>query len=57
MLLTGKPATGTARAVDLAALDRLPGLPRISRADVAAFLLEAAVNGSWSRRTAVLTTG
>ncbi|MER6154285.1 hypothetical protein ABT147_01945 [Streptomyces sp. NPDC001868] len=57
VLLTAKPASGTARAVDLAALDRLPGPPRISRADVAAFLLEAAVNGSWSRRTAVLTAG
>ncbi|MFH0176480.1 NAD(P)-dependent oxidoreductase [Streptomyces cacaoi] len=57
VLLTNKPATGDVRAVDLTALDRLPGLPRISRADVAAFLLDAAVEGSWSRRTAVLTTG
>ncbi|MFF3380402.1 NAD(P)-dependent oxidoreductase [Streptomyces sp. NPDC002680] len=57
VLLTNKPATGDVRAIDLTALDRLPGLPRISRADVAAFLLEAAVTGSWSRRTAVLTTG
>jgi putative NADH-flavin reductase len=57
VLLTDKPATGAVHAVDLTALDRLPGLPRISRADVAAFLLEAAVEGSWSRRTAVLTAG
>jgi putative NADH-flavin reductase len=57
VLLTNKPATGDVHAVDLTALDRLPGLPRISRADVAAFLLEAAVEGSWSRRTAVLTAG
>lgn len=57
MLLTGKPSTENVRAIDLAELDRLPGLPRISRADVAAFLLATAVEGSWSRRTAVLTTG
>ena len=57
VLLTNKPAAGDVHAVDLTALDRLPGLPRISRADVAAFLLEAAVEGSWSRRTAVLTAG
>ncbi|MFE2424364.1 hypothetical protein [Streptomyces hokutonensis] len=55
--LTTKAATGNSHAVDLTALDRLPGLPRISRADVAAFLLDAAVEGSWSRRTAVLTAG
>ncbi|MFD3377520.1 NAD(P)-dependent oxidoreductase [Streptomyces sp. NPDC058697] len=53
-LLTNKSASGV-RAVDLAKLDRLPGVPRISRADVAAFLLGAAVEGTWSRRTAVLT--
>ena len=56
VLLTNKPATGPARAVDLAQLDRLPGLPRISRADVAAFLLDTAVDGSWPRHTVVLTT-
>jgi len=57
VLLTNKPAAGDVHAVDLTALDRLPGLPRTSRADVAAFLLEADVEGSWSRRTAVLTAG
>jgi hypothetical protein len=57
VLLTNKPATGDVHAVDLTALDHLPGLPKISRADVAAFLLDAAVAGSWSRRTAVLTAG
>ncbi|MFC8662243.1 NAD(P)-dependent oxidoreductase [Streptomyces sp. NPDC057199] len=57
VLLTNKPATDNVHAVDLTALDRLPGLPRIARADVAAFLLDTAVNGSWSQRTAVLTTG
>ncbi|WP_328370279.1 SDR family oxidoreductase [Streptomyces sp. NBC_00457] len=54
VLLTNKPAT-TVQAIDLKQLDRLPGVPRISRADVAAFLLSAAAEGSWSRRTAVLT--
>ncbi|GAA4725705.1 SDR family oxidoreductase [Phytohabitans rumicis] len=57
VLLTNKPASGRVRATDLADLDRLPGLPRISRADVAGFLLTAAVEGTWSRRTVVLTTG
>jgi len=55
VLPTDKPATNNVQAIDLTALDRLPGLPRISGADVAAFLLDAAVAGSWSRRTAVLT--
>lgn len=54
VLLTNKPATAV-QAIDLKQLDRLPGMPRISRADVAAFLLSAAAEGSWSRRTAVLT--
>lgn len=57
VLLTNKPATDDVHAIDLTALDRLPGLPRIPRADVATFLLDAAVAGSWSRRTAVLTVG
>ncbi|MFD3308616.1 NAD(P)-dependent oxidoreductase [Streptomyces sp. NPDC058656] len=54
VLLTNKPATAV-QAIDLKQLDRLPGIPRISRADVAEFLLSAAVEGTWSRRTAVLT--
>ncbi|RSM53730.1 hypothetical protein DMB66_38685 [Actinoplanes sp. ATCC 53533] len=54
VLLTNKPASGRVRATDLAEIDRLPGLPRISRADVAGFLLTTAVDGTWSRRTAVL---
>jgi hypothetical protein len=60
VLLTNTPATNDIHAIDLTALDRLPGLPGlpgISRADVAAFLLDAAFAGSWSRRTAVLTAG
>jgi len=57
VLLTNKPATGRVRATDLAEVGRLPGMPRISRADVAAFLLTTAVDGIWSRRTVVLATG
>ncbi len=56
VLLTSGPVSDNARAIDLAELTRLPGVPRISRADVAAFFLDAAENGTWSRRTAVLTT-
>ncbi|GAA3808287.1 NAD(P)-dependent oxidoreductase [Cellulomonas soli] len=57
VLLTNKGRSPRFRAVDLTDLDRLPGLPRVSRADVAGFLLEAATGDAWSRRTAVLTTG
>jgi putative NADH-flavin reductase len=57
VLLTNKAKSPSFRAIDLATLDRLPGLPRVSRADVAAFLLEAATTGAWARRTAVLTNG
>ena len=55
VLLTNKARSGAFQAIDLAQLDRLPGLPRISRADVAEFLLHAATSTIWSRRTAVLT--
>lgn len=54
--LTNKPPAGTVRVIDLADLTRLPGMPKIARADVAAFLLAAATDDTWSRRTAVLTT-
>ncbi|WP_437773348.1 NAD(P)-dependent oxidoreductase [Arthrobacter sp. KNU40] len=57
VLLTNKPRSGAFQAIDLAQLDRLPGLPRISRADVAEFLLDAATTSAWSRRIAVLTDG
>jgi putative NADH-flavin reductase len=56
VVLSNGPATDTYRAVDLAELDHVPGLPRISRADVAAFLLEAAGGEKWSRRKVVLTS-
>lgn len=55
VMLTGKPSTGGARAVDLSEIDRLPGLPRIPRADVASFLLDAACRRLWCRRIVVLT--
>jgi uncharacterized protein YbjT (DUF2867 family) len=56
-ILTNGPRTGMVTATDLAALTRLPGLPRISRADVAAFLLDAAASDKWIRRIAVITAG
>jgi putative NADH-flavin reductase len=51
--LTHGPATGTYRSAD-----RLPmkGLPRMSRADVADFMLTAAAGPEWVRRTAVLSS-
>lgn len=55
VVLSNGPATGF-HAVDLAEVDHVPGLPRISRADVAAFLLKAATGEKWSRRKVVLTT-
>jgi putative NADH-flavin reductase len=57
VLLTNQPKSSSFTAIDLARLDHLPGLPRVPRADVAGFLLDAAVSVSWVRRTAVLTTG
>ncbi len=56
VLLTNGPRTTTYRALDLAEVTRLPGLPRISRADVADFLLAAAQEVRWIRNTAVLTS-
>ena len=55
-LLTSKPRSSAFTVIDLAQLQHLPGLPRVSSADVAGFLLDATANASWSRRTAVLTT-
>jgi uncharacterized protein YbjT (DUF2867 family) len=53
-ILTNGPRSGNVTATDLAELDRLHGLPRISRADVAEFLLEAASGNKWKRRVAVI---
>jgi len=55
VILTNGSAAGF-RAVDLDELDRLPGYPRIARADVAAFLLEAAGDPRWSRHKVVVTS-
>jgi putative NADH-flavin reductase len=55
VLPTNKPKSGAFTAIDLAELEHLPGLPRVSRADVAGFLLDAAAKSAWSRRTVVLT--
>jgi putative NADH-flavin reductase len=51
--LTHGPATGTYRSGE-----KLPmkGLPRMSRADVADFMLTAAAGTEWIRRTAVLSS-
>ena len=53
---TNKPATGKPSVVDLDEVTRISGMPSIPRADVAAFLLKAALDDTWSRRTAVLTS-
>lgn len=50
--LTDGPATGNYRAADRI---RMKGYPRISRADVADFLLKAARDDAWIRRHAVIT--
>lgn len=56
-VLTNGPPTGQAVATDLEDIDKLTGMPRISRADVADFLLTAATTTAWNKRIAVLTTG
>jgi uncharacterized protein YbjT (DUF2867 family) len=55
-VLTNKPKTGNVTASDLTEVPRIPGMPRISRADVADFLLHAATHDSWTRRVTVITT-
>jgi uncharacterized protein YbjT (DUF2867 family) len=52
--LTDKPASGSTAASPLDSMPKLAGMPRISRADVAAFLLETAVTASFVRQTVVL---
>ncbi len=52
-LTNGRPS-GRVRARDLDDVDRMRGMPRISRADVAAFLVATAESGAWSRRTVVV---
>ncbi|HWO64867.1 MAG TPA: NAD(P)H-binding protein [Umezawaea sp.] len=55
-VLTNGPRTGNVTASGLDALTCLPGLPRISRADVAKFLLDTTTTGTWTRQIAVITT-
>ncbi|MFD7281105.1 NAD(P)-dependent oxidoreductase [Streptomyces sp. NPDC059862] len=50
--LTNGRAKGTYRVGDRL---QMRGAPRISRADVATFMLQAARGGEWSRRNAVIT--
>ncbi|MCX4820283.1 SDR family oxidoreductase [Streptomyces sp. NBC_01142] len=51
--LTNRPFTGTYRAGDL--FD-FTGMPRISRADVAHFMVAQVNDSTWSRRIAILTS-
>ena len=53
--LNNKPATGFT-ATPLDSTPKLSGMPGISRADVAAFLLNTAVNGTYTRQTVTLRT-
>jgi len=52
--LTDKPASNNVSASPLEDTPKLKGMSKISRADVAAFLLKTAVNGSFTRQTVVL---
>lgn len=54
-VLTNGPRTGRVTATGLDTLTRLPALPRISRADVADFLLDTITTGAWARHIAVIT--
>lgn len=54
-VLTDGERTGDVTATDLDRAGRVPGMPRISRADVADFLLNAATTDEWDNRTVILT--
>ncbi len=54
--LNNKPATGNYTATTLDRTPKLTGMLSISRADVAAFLLKTAVNGTYTRQTVALRT-
>lgn len=49
-MLTDGPAKTPAEVRDLAEVDAVPGLPRVTRGEVARVLLGAATTGTWSRR-------
>lgn len=52
--LNDKEATDKVVATSLDQTPKLPGMPRVTRADVAGFLLSTAENGSYVRSTVVL---
>jgi uncharacterized protein YbjT (DUF2867 family) len=54
VVLSDAPGSGQSIATDLQPLGKLRGLPRVPRDDVAAFLLTAATDTTWTRRIAVL---
>lgn len=54
-VLTDGPRTGRAQRLDLATMRKINGLAKVSRADVADALIEAAGISAWSRKTIVVT--
>jgi putative NADH-flavin reductase len=52
--LNDKEATGKVVATSLEQTPRLPGMPKVTRADAAGFLLKTAANGTYVRKTVVL---
>jgi putative NADH-flavin reductase len=54
VLLTNKNGSGKYAATPLEQSGKIRGLPRVSRADVATFLLETAVNGSFTKSVVVI---
>lgn len=54
-ILTDGPRTGAVQRRDLNAVQRLDGMAKVSRADTADVLVDAAINGKWSRKTIVVT--
>ncbi len=53
--LTEGPRTTTVRTIDLEELTKLPGMPQVSRADVAAVMLDLAARRDCDGRTIVVT--
>lgn len=52
--LNDKEATGKVMATSLEQTPKVTGMPKVTRADSAAFLLKAATNGTYVRKTVVL---
>lgn len=55
-VLTNSVGTGNPIAVDLEVVNRIGGIPRIARADVAQFLIATAGGDTWNNRVAVLAS-